>query len=111
MGLTWFAAKENKPISRPANQRKKRSRARERMMPMTCRGEVEFLDRYLSSDLSERQRAHFESHLAVCRDCLAFLQTYKATIELTRSFLSSQSQSSPSNKLSLKRPTGRAQRG
>jgi anti-sigma factor RsiW len=106
-----FAAKENKPISRPANQRKKRSRAPEGMTPMTCRAEVEYLDRYLLSDLSERQRAHFENHLAVCRDCVAFLQTYKATIEITRSFLSSQSQSSPSNKLSLKRPTGRAQRG
>jgi anti-sigma factor RsiW len=108
MGLKLFAAKEGKPISRPANQRKKRSRARESMTPATCREEVAFLDRYLSADLSERQRAHFESHLAVCRDCVAFLQTYRATIGLTRSFLSDQAKTRSTYRFSLKRPSGRA---
>jgi anti-sigma factor RsiW len=124
MGLTLCAWKEDRPISSPANHGKKRVRARERTTPArhavisnkgdkpptTCREEVAFLDRYLSSDLSERQRAHFESHLAVCRDCVAFLQTYKTTIELTRSFLSSQAKAGPSYKLVLKQPNGRAKR-
>jgi len=52
----------------------------------------------------------FENHLAVCRDCVAFLKTYKTTIELTRSFLSSQAPASPSYKFSPKRPNGRAKR-
>ena len=73
----------------------------------TCREEVAFLDRYLSSDLSARQRARFEKHLAVCRDCAAFLQTYKTTIELTRSFLSG---TRPSRNFQFKRTTSRAKR-
>lgn len=124
MGLTLSARKEDKPISSPANHGKKRSRARERTTPArhaviankggkpptTCQEEVAFLDRYLSADLSERQRALFENHLAVCRDCVAFLQTYKTTIELTRSFLSSQAKASPSYRFPLKRPRDRAKR-
>jgi anti-sigma factor RsiW len=43
--------------------------------------------RYLSSELCGSERALFESHLAACRDCVAFLKTYKATVALTRSFL------------------------
>jgi anti-sigma factor RsiW len=69
----------------------------------TCREETAFLDRYLSSGLNERQRARFESHLAMCGDCVAFLKTYKATIELTRSFLTSEVSSTRSSELLRKR--------
>jgi hypothetical protein len=62
----------------------------------TCKQEVEFIDRYLSSALNGRQLVEFESHIAICADCVAFLQTYKTTIELTRTFLSSQAQAKPS---------------
>lgn len=57
---------------------------------LTCRQETFFLDRYLAADLKEGESARFESHLAACRDCVAFLQTYKATLALTKNFLASQ---------------------
>jgi len=83
---------------------------RDDTLPTTCREEIAFLDRYLASDLSARQRAHFESHLAVCRDCVAFLQTYKSTIELTRTFLSSQAEAGLFHQFSMARISRRAKR-
>lgn len=56
---------------------------------MTCKQEIDFLDRYFSGDLNECELERFESHLDVCRDCVAFVRTYKTTLDLTRSFLSS----------------------
>jgi len=56
---------------------------------ITCKKEVEFIADYLSSDLDLQQSKAFENHLKICGDCVAFLETYKKTIELTRVFLSS----------------------
>ena len=53
----------------------------------TCRDEVELIGDYLTNKLTKPERAAFEAHLSACRDCGAFLATYKKTIELTRSFL------------------------
>jgi hypothetical protein len=54
----------------------------------TCRGEVRLIADYLTNNLSFSERAAFEAHLTGCRDCGAFLTTYRKTIELTRTFLS-----------------------
>ena len=108
----------------PANRRKKRIPSSNKTTPArhraestrgerpatTCKQEVDFLDRYLSADLNGRELAKFERHLEVCRDCVTFLQTYKTTIRLTRSYLSSQTPARPSHDFSLKRPIGRAKR-
>jgi hypothetical protein len=67
----------------------------------TCKQEVEFIGRYLSADLQDRELSSFEKHLAICPDCLAFLKTYKTTIDLTRNFLTRQRQNSATSKLSL----------
>jgi anti-sigma factor RsiW len=48
---------------------------------------VALIGRYVSSDLNVKELAAFERHLAACRDCVAFLQTYKKTVQLTRNFL------------------------
>src|ERR1700741_2863902 len=53
----------------------------------TCEDEIALLADYLSSSLSPRVLITFEAHLEDCRDCAAFLWTYKKTIEVTRSFL------------------------
>jgi hypothetical protein len=76
------------PRSRERSNRSRRRGTTDSRSPFsTCEQEVAFIARYLSSDLSGNDVLAFERHLAVCRDCAAFLQTYRATIELTRSFL------------------------
>ena len=55
--------------------------------PLTCKKETALIADYLTSDLSPGNLAAFEKHLEECPDCKAFLQTYKKTIEITRSFL------------------------
>ena len=49
---------------------------------MTCREFIAFLLEYLSEDLSARERAEFERHLAQCPDCPAYLRSYEETIKL-----------------------------
>ena len=58
-----------------------------RFRPLTCEKETALIADYLASNLSPAELASFESHLEECPDCKAFLQTYKKTIEITRSFL------------------------
>jgi len=49
---------------------------------MTCREFIDFLMEYLSGELSARERAEFERHLADCPDCSAYLRSYEETIKL-----------------------------
>jgi anti-sigma factor RsiW len=53
----------------------------------SCKEEVILIGDYLSSSLSTGLAAAFETHMQACPDCAAFLQTYKKTIEATRTFL------------------------
>lgn len=53
----------------------------------SCRDEVSLIGDYVKDNLAEAERQAFEAHLRSCRDCGAFLATYKKTIEMTRSFL------------------------
>jgi hypothetical protein len=46
----------------------------------------------------------FEHHLKLCPDCVAFLHTYKATITLTRQFLSERASHGPAAPLRLRMP-------
>jgi anti-sigma factor RsiW len=65
---------------------------------------------YLVSDLSPANLASFENHLAECPDCKAFLQTYKKTIEITRSFLELESAKARPRKPALRAANGRGGR-
>ena len=69
----------------------------------TCRDEVELIGDYLTNKLTKPERAAFEAHLSACRDCGAFLATYKKTIELTRSFLRRGWHDQPRRQLQLPR--------
>lgn len=51
---------------------------------MTCREFVEFLDRYLSEELSALERERFTRHLSVCRDCVNYLDTFRQTVALSK---------------------------
>ena len=51
---------------------------------MNCREFTEFLHEYLFGNLSSDERAEFEKHLAECPWCVAYLDSYKKTIELEK---------------------------
>ncbi|MGH7844043.1 MAG: anti-sigma factor family protein [Candidatus Binatia bacterium] len=54
---------------------------------VTCKGATSLIDNYLNEDLAPGVKLLFEEHLRACPDCVAFLNTYKKTLELARSFL------------------------
>jgi anti-sigma factor RsiW len=53
----------------------------------TCKDEVGLIADYLAGALKPPVLAAFEQHLAQCPDCMAFVKTYKKTMETTRSLL------------------------
>jgi anti-sigma factor RsiW len=68
----------------------------------SCEEEVTLIGDYVSSSLSPRVAAAFETHMQACPDCVAFLQTYKKTIEATRAFLETHSVTDRQRKLLLR---------
>lgn len=53
---------------------------------MCCRELInDFLMEYLDQGLPVATRADFESHLRVCPSCRAYLDTYRRTIEISKS--------------------------
>jgi hypothetical protein len=57
----------------------------------TCKEKVELIADYLAGRLDPTVLAAFGKHLGQCPDCTAFLNTYKKTIDVTKSFLRIQS--------------------
>jgi anti-sigma factor RsiW len=53
----------------------------------TCRDATGLILEFLSGELNPKTNSEFEQHLKVCPDCVAFLNTYKKTLELTKRFL------------------------
>lgn len=51
---------------------------------MTCRQITEFLDAYIAGELPPFKAASFRLHLVLCRDCRAYLDSYRRTIELSK---------------------------
>ena len=49
---------------------------------MTCRDFAGFLLKYLDDELPDATRRQFETHLAECPDCVAYLRQYRDTIRL-----------------------------
>ena len=54
------------------------------MLAMTCRELADFLMGYLNEDLPDDVRGGFDRHLALCPNCVAYVKTYRTTIELGR---------------------------
>jgi anti-sigma factor RsiW len=72
---------------------------------VTCKSATDLIGDYLADNLNPEKRRAFEAHLSGCRDCAAFLATYKGTIGLTKSFVALQSlQAAPVN-FKLRRPS------
>ena len=51
---------------------------------ITCQEVLTFLLEYLSKDLTPEEEQNFERHLAVCPSCVAYLKTFRTTVELGR---------------------------
>jgi len=49
---------------------------------MNCREFTEFLHEYLFGNLPSAERAEFDKHLAECPWCVAYLDSYRKTIQL-----------------------------
>jgi anti-sigma factor RsiW len=54
---------------------------------MTCREFIDFLWKYLDEELEPGERTTFDEHLAVCPDCVAYLDSYRRTVALGRDAL------------------------
>ncbi|MCI0454048.1 MAG: zf-HC2 domain-containing protein [Candidatus Dadabacteria bacterium] len=61
-------------------------RARARKVD-TCKEATSLIIDYLNDELKPETTLSFERHLGMCSDCVAFLNTYKKTIQITQSFL------------------------
>lgn len=51
---------------------------------LTCREVLDFLVDYSDGQLSGAARREFDRHLSVCPSCVAYLKSYKTTIELEK---------------------------
>ncbi|HSK30594.1 MAG TPA: zf-HC2 domain-containing protein [Candidatus Limnocylindria bacterium] len=82
----------------------KSSRAAANAKPLvSCKKEVDFIVRYIAAQLNAAEQSGFQAHLDACPDCAAFLQTYKKTIEITRSFLQVHASTEAPHQLTLRR--------
>ena len=87
----------HRALNARATRRRKRA-----ISAVTCAQAVALLADYISGEIKAADRLAFESHQQICPDCVAFLQTYRKTIELSRSFLRLRG-AAPSGSLSLRR--------
>jgi anti-sigma factor RsiW len=51
---------------------------------ITCRELAELLIDFVAGELSPERRAQLEQHLQCCPPCVAYVETYRLTITLTR---------------------------
>ena len=51
---------------------------------INCEEFEAFIVNYLEGNLSRPQRIKFDMHLKLCRECRDYLQSYKATMNLTK---------------------------
>jgi anti-sigma factor RsiW len=55
---------------------------------MSCREFTELLHEYLLANLPAGERAEFDTHLAECPACVAYLDGYRKAIQLAKEALS-----------------------
>jgi hypothetical protein len=53
----------------------------------TCKQATSLIADYLTGALAPQVTSDLEHHLSLCPDCVAFLKTYKKTIQVTQSLL------------------------
>ena len=60
-------------------------RARSPRVNMTCERVTALIRDYLAGELNPEITEAFEEHLRLCRDCVAFINTYKKTTQAVES--------------------------
>ncbi|MGH7833197.1 MAG: anti-sigma factor family protein, partial [Candidatus Binatia bacterium] len=53
----------------------------------SCKQATSLIADYVTGRLPATVARSFDKHLAICPDCVAFLKTYKKTVELAQGFL------------------------
>jgi len=51
---------------------------------VTCEEVITFLLDYLTRELTPDEEREFERHLAICPSCVAYLKSYRQTVQLGR---------------------------
>ena len=64
---------------------------------LTCQQLIEFLTDYLDGQLPLTQRAAFELHLALCRDCRSYLHNFKTTIAVSQQAFADSAETVPAS--------------
>ena len=64
------------------------------MISLTCHEVIDFLSDYLDQELSAETAAAFEEHLAICPDCVAYLDNFRATLAASRAAFAAQVEAS-----------------
>ena len=59
---------------------------------LTCRELIDFLAAYVEGELSQEERAAFDTHLAICPHCVDYLHGYRDAIRLGKAALVSESE-------------------
>ena len=54
------------------------------MTDLTCHELIDFLSDYLDGQLPRETVTVFNEHLAICPDCVAYLDNFKATLQATK---------------------------
>ena len=51
----------------------------------TCQQIADFILDYITGELHPDTASQFEEHMRICPDCVSFLNTYRKTVQITRS--------------------------
>ncbi len=62
---------------------------------MTCKEFEDFVLGYIEGELSVQQRAGFDLHLRLCRECRQYLEAYQRSIDVNRAVFTSEDDSLP----------------
>jgi anti-sigma factor RsiW len=60
-------------------------RTRSKKRDITCKKATDLIIDYLDGELDPDINSAFEEHLSDCPDCVAFLNTYKKTVQIFKS--------------------------
>ncbi len=71
---------------------RKRNKTRDRESEVNCRKATSLIQDYIAGSLKRGISSEFEKHLRICPDCVAFLNTYRKTIEMINAFYDKRAQ-------------------